>query len=118
MERLPFRSNLADYGRQADAVLNGWKAGDESAIRFFWEQHPRFRRPDVLWLPKEMEKVDIQKEVMTDEDARLFVARWYDFRDWAALRDWVEAVTLDGSPVSLFVPRNDSIRKLKRYSLH
>jgi hypothetical protein len=102
MERLPFRANLAEYGRQADAVLSGWNAGDESAIRFFWEQHPRFRRPDVLWLPREMERVDIQKNVMTDEDARLVVARWYDFRDWAALRDWVEAVTLDGSPVSLF----------------
>jgi Ankyrin repeats (3 copies) len=102
MERLPFRANLAEYGRQADAVLNGWKAGDDRAFRFFWEQHPRFRRPDVLWLPKQMEGVEIQKEVMTDEDARLVVARWYDFRDWAALRDWVEAVTLEGSPVSLF----------------
>jgi hypothetical protein len=102
MERLPFRANLAEYGRQADAVLKSWKARDESAIRFFWEQHPRFRRSDVLWLPKQMDSFDIQKEVMTDEDARLVVARWYDFRDWAALRDWVEAVTLDGSSVSLF----------------
>jgi hypothetical protein len=59
MERLPFRANLAEYSRQADAVLSGWNAGDESAIRFLWEQHPRFRRPDVLWLPKQMETVDI-----------------------------------------------------------
>jgi hypothetical protein len=54
MERLPFRANLAEYGRQADAVLNGWKVGDERAIRFFWEQHPRFRRLDVLSSPAGM----------------------------------------------------------------
>jgi hypothetical protein len=102
MERLPFRTNLAEYGHQADAVLHGWTAGDESAMRFFWEQHPRFKRPDVLWLPKHMERADLQKEVMDDEDARLVVARWYDVRDWAALQNWVEAVTLEGSPVSLF----------------
>jgi ankyrin repeat protein len=102
MERLQFRASLADYQRQADSALNGWKAGDERAIRFFWQHHPRFRRPDVLWLPKQLEKSEIQKEVMTEDDARLVVARWYDFRDWAALREWVEAVTCDGSPVSRF----------------
>ncbi|HEV2983135.1 MAG TPA: ankyrin repeat domain-containing protein [Vicinamibacterales bacterium] len=57
-------------------------------------------RANLAEYGRQMERVDIQKEVMTDEDARLVVARWYDFREWAALRDWVEAMTLDGSPVS------------------
>jgi hypothetical protein len=102
MDRLPYRASLSEYQCQADALLNGWKAGDESAIQFFWQQHPRFRRPDVLWLPRQMEKSEIQTEVMADDDARLTVARWYDFRDWAALTDWVEEVGRDGSPISLF----------------
>jgi hypothetical protein len=102
MDRLPYRASLSEYQCQADALLNGWKAGDESAIQFFWQQHPRFRRPDVLWLPKQMEKSEIQAEAMADDDARLAVARWYDFRDWAALTDWVEEVGRDGSPISLF----------------
>jgi hypothetical protein len=102
MDRLHVRAPLAEYQRQADGLLSGWHAGDDNAVRFFWRQHPRFRRPDVLWLPRQIEKADVQKETMTDEDARLVVARWYDFRDWAALREWVEAVTIDGSPVSLF----------------
>jgi ankyrin repeat protein len=102
MDRLPYRASLSEYQRQADALLNGWKEGDESAIRFFWQQHPRFRRPDALWLPKQMEKSEIQTEVMADDDAQLAVARWYDFRDWAALTEWVEEVGRDGSPISLF----------------
>ncbi|HUK36754.1 MAG TPA: hypothetical protein VLV86_22720, partial [Vicinamibacterales bacterium] len=61
MNRLPFRSALEGYQHQADALLTGWDAGDDSAVRFFCEQHPRFRRPDVLWLPKQMDTADIRK---------------------------------------------------------
>ena len=102
MDRLPYRARLFEYQRQADALLNGWTAGDESAIGFFWQHHPRFRRPDVLWLPKQMERSELLREVMTVDDARLAVARWYDFRDWTALTEWVEEVGRDGSPISLF----------------
>ena len=102
MDRLPFRASLSEYQHQADALLNGWTAGDESAIGFFWRHHPRFRRPDVLWLPRQMEPSELRTEVMTADDSRLAVARWYDFRDWAALTKWVENVGRDGSPISLF----------------
>lgn len=102
MDCLPYRAHLPEYQRQADVLLNGWTAGDESAIEFFWRQHPRFRRPDVLWLPKQLERSDLETEAMTDDDARLAVARWYDFRDWAALTEWGEDVGRDGSPISLF----------------
>lgn len=102
MDRLPFRATLSEYRRQADALLSGWNAGEETSIRFVWQQHPRFRRPDVRWLPKEMQTSAIVADAMDEADARLVIARWYDFRDWAALQDWVEAVTEDGSPVSRF----------------
>jgi ankyrin repeat protein len=101
-DRLPFNAPLDAYQSQADALLAGWQSGNEDALRFFWQQHPRFRRQDVLWLPKQLEKSDVQKEVMTADDARLAIARWYDFRDWDALGDWVEAVGREGSPVSVF----------------
>src|SRR5687767_11269554 len=102
MDRLPYRAALSEYQRHADVLLNGWTTGDERAIEFFWQQHPRFRRPDVLWLPREMDKSELQTQVMTINDAQLAVARWYDFRDWAALTEWVEDVGRDGSPISLF----------------
>jgi hypothetical protein len=101
-ERAPYNAPLQAYQAQADAWLDGWKAGTDEAVRFLWQHHPRFRRPDVLWLPKQLEKADLLKEVMTGDDARLALARWYDFRDWEALSDWVGEVTRDGSPVSLF----------------
>jgi hypothetical protein len=102
MKHLPFDAPLSDYLRQADTLLTGWRTGDDDAIRFFWQKHPRFRRPDVSWLPKQMEKADVLEAVMTDADARLALAYWYDFKDWAALQEWVEAVGRAGSPVSIF----------------
>ena len=101
MGHLGYNATLDEYQRQADALLNGWRAGDDEAVRFFWQKHPRFRRPDVLWLPKQIEKEEILREPMTADDARLALAYWYDFRDWAALKDWVEAVNDQGSPVSI-----------------
>jgi hypothetical protein len=102
MDRLPYRATVSDYQHQADALLNGWSARDESAVEFFWRQHPRFRRPDVLWLPRQVEASELQTAVMTGDDARLAIARWYDFRDWAALTEWAESVGHAGSPISLF----------------
>src|SRR5436190_21326915 len=101
-ERAPYNAPITEYQAQADALLAAWRAGEEHAVRFFWQQHPRFRRPDVLWLPKQLEKSDVLKEEMTADDARLAIARWYDLRDWDALSEWVAAVTDEGSSVRLF----------------
>ncbi len=102
MEHLPFKAAVDDYQRQADALLDGWRAADDEAIRFLWQHHPRFRRPDVRWLPKQLERAELQKEPMTADDVRLALAYWYDFRDWAALTEWADAVTREGSPVARF----------------
>jgi ankyrin repeat protein len=37
-----------------------------------------------------------------ESDARLTIARWYDFADWSSLEHYVAAVTQDGSPVARF----------------
>ncbi|HXD73003.1 MAG TPA: ankyrin repeat domain-containing protein [Vicinamibacterales bacterium] len=108
-EHRPFDAPLTEYERQAAALLSGWRAADEDAVRFFYQKHPRFRRPDVLWLPKPIEKADLLKEAMTEDDARLAIAYWYDFRDWAALKEWVDAVNITGSPVSLFESAVDAV---------
>jgi len=57
---------------------------------------------DIPWLPKNLPDSEIQSAALTDADAQLAIARWYDFRDWAALAEYVEAVTAEGSPVFLF----------------
>jgi hypothetical protein len=101
-QHLPYNAPLSAYQAQADALLAGWRAGDDEAVRFFWQRHPRFRRPDVLWLPKQIEKEDVLKEPMTVDDARLALAYWYDFRDWEALSEWVGATTDATSDVPPF----------------
>ncbi len=101
-QHVPYNATLFAYQAQADLLLTGWRAGDDDAIRFFYQKHPRFRRSDVLWLPKDLDKADVVKETMTDDDARLAIAYWYDFRDWNALKDWVEAVNSPGSAVAVF----------------
>src|ERR1051325_4688841 len=92
-EHLQWDAPMSAYQAQADALLAGWRVGDEEAVRFFWQKHPRFRRPDVQWLPKQITKEDLLKEPMSLDDARLAVAIWYDFRDWDALGEWVGAAT-------------------------
>jgi len=101
-EHVPYNAPLSAYQAQADALFAGWRAGDEEAVRFFWQKHPRFRRSDVLWLPKQIAKEDILKEPMTADDARLALAYWYDFRDWDALSEWVGATRDKNSEVSGF----------------
>src|SRR4051812_27351985 len=102
MERLPYRAKLPDYQQQAATLLNAWRTGDESAVRFFWQHLPRFRRTDVSWLPKQLSEADVRKEPIDEQDARAALARWYDFRDWPALEQWVDAVGAENSAVSRF----------------
>ena len=101
-QHVSYDAPLSSYQAQADALLAGWRAGDEDAVRFFYQKHPRFRRPDVLWLPKDMEKADLLNEPMTEDDARLAIAYWYDFADWNALSEWVSAVNDQTSEVSRY----------------
>jgi ankyrin repeat protein len=99
---VPFQAGLRDYQKQAHDLLAGWKARDEDAIRVAVHKHPKFLNPDVPWLLKRLTKEDVLSASFDESDARLAIARWYDFADWSRLEEYVAAVTLDGSPVARF----------------
>ena len=99
---LPFRSNLEEYQKQAGALLERFRSGDVDAIRVIKEHHPRFLRSDVPWLPRDLPDSELRSATLDTADAQLTIARWYDFQDWSALAEYVEAVTQENSPVSKF----------------
>jgi len=99
---LPFDSGVHQYQEQAVELLEAHRSGDSQAIRIFHENHPRFLRPDVPWLPKNLPDSEIQNTGLELTDAQLAIARWYDFEGWPALADYVEAVTRENSPVFQF----------------
>lgn len=101
MKPLPFRARLEDYEGQTRGLVEGHRTGDAEAIRIIHENHPRFLDETIKWRPKFMSDADIQKASFDLEDARLALARWYTFADWAALKEYVAAVSVDG-PVFLF----------------
>jgi ankyrin repeat protein len=102
LKRLPFRSGLQQYQRQADSLLQAWRSGDADAIRIIHERHPRFLDEKIPWLPKNLPDSEIQNAGLEIGDAQLTIARWYDFQDWSALAAYVAAVTIDNSPVARF----------------
>lgn len=99
---LPFRASLEEYHRQAEQVLAAWKAGDPRAVQIVRQRHPRFLSSRIPWLPKPLSDAELRSASLELSDAQLAIARWYDFESWPRLADYVEAVTRDGSPVSVF----------------
>lgn len=85
-------SPLSDYEAQADLLLAAWKTGEPWALDLFHERHPRFLDEQVKWLKKRLSADEIRAAALDDADARLTVARGYDFADWAALESYVAAV--------------------------
>jgi hypothetical protein len=51
----------------------------------------------VKWLPRRRTAAEIAAAPFDLDDARLVVARGYDFADWEALAEHVEAVRTEGS---------------------
>jgi ankyrin repeat protein len=96
MKPLPFRARLEDYERQAGELVEGHRTGDADAIRIIHENHPRFLDETITWRPKFMSSADIQKAPFDHQDARVALARWYTFADWTALKEYVDAVSVDG----------------------
>ncbi len=93
---LPFRAPLGEYERQAERLLAGHRARDMSALGLVRRRHPRFLSEKVPWLPKDLTDTDVAAAPFDLDDARLTVARAYDFADWPALVEWVEEVARDG----------------------
>ncbi len=100
--RLSFRARLPEYQTQADELFHAWKAGDPAAIRLVHSNHPRFLDDRILWLPKKLTDTELRNSLFAPADAQLALARWYGFRDWAALGEYAGAVTQDGSSVCRF----------------
>jgi ankyrin repeat protein len=99
---LPARARLEEYQQQAGALLDAWTAGDPGAIRIVRHKHPRFLDAKIPWLPKRMSDAEVRAVTLDGDDARLAIARWYDFESWPRLAEFVEQVTRNGSAVSTF----------------
>lgn len=89
---LPLASPLAGYQRQADDLLVAHHAADLDAIQLFHHKHPRFLDEKIPWLPKPISDEEIAAVALDIDDARLALARWYDFLDWPSLVAFVESL--------------------------
>jgi ankyrin repeat protein len=96
-----FRSPLTAYEQQAEELLAAFRAGDPGAGNFFHRYHPRFRDEKIKWLAKPATESEIRNAAFAPGDARLALARAYDFRDWQALAGYAAAVGGNG-PVFAF----------------
>ena len=96
-EPVPFRSPLSAYEQQAESLLTRHGAADPEAMDLFHRKHPRFLDEQIKWLPKSIPESEIRDAVLSPDDARLTIARYYDFPDWSSLTAWVGAVSKEGS---------------------
>jgi Ankyrin repeats (many copies) len=97
----PFPPPLSAYEEQADRLLAAHRVADPAAIDLFHRKHPRFLDETIKWRPKFIPDSDIRDAALSLDDARLAIARNYDFLDWSALADFVDAVSREG-PVHEF----------------
>src|SRR5438874_2707389 len=92
-----FDAPLKEYQRQVQELLDAHHAGDSEAIRILHQNHPRFLDSKTTWLPKNLSDSEIQSAALDLADSQLALARCYSFLNWAALAEYVEAVTRDGT---------------------
>jgi ankyrin repeat protein len=99
---LPLGSTVAAHDAQARACLDALQAGEAQAIAFFRQWHPRFRRDDVPWLPRHVDDATVRQAGFVHDDARLALARAYDFADWISLVAIADAMRDPISPIARF----------------
>src|SRR5689334_1163856 len=92
-----FQSPLSAYERQAQSLLEGHRASDPAAIDLLHRKHPAFLDEKIKWLPKRIPDSDIRDASLSLDDARLTIARYYDFADWSSLAAHAEAISQQGS---------------------
>ena len=100
MTPLSFDSTLDLYQKQAEDLLAAWRAGASEAVQIIRHNHPRFLDERIGWLPKDQSEDELRAAPFDLVDARLALARWYNFADWQALADYAAAVTEKPTPVS------------------
>ena len=96
-KHLPFDAPLSDYARQAGELYEGWQKEDQEAVRIFRNSHPKFLDTKIKWLARDMTDEEVRAVRISEADAQLALARFYDFADWNRLTDYVEAVRQPGS---------------------
>jgi ankyrin repeat protein len=96
-----YNAPLADYVAQADTLLDAWNAGDETAICVFRSRHPKFLDDKIPWLQRNLTDAEVRATPIDRDDARLALARAYDFQDWAHLEEYVASVQQPG-PIARF----------------
>jgi hypothetical protein len=94
---LPSSAPIAAYEQQALLLLGGWQSGDAIAIRVFRSRHPKFLDDTIPWLERRLSDAEVRATPIDRDDAKLALARWYDFYDWAALEDLVASVETDAA---------------------
>jgi len=98
---LAFREPVSAYEAQAAELLAGWNARDADATRTVRHNLPRFLDEQIKW-PRDISEADLRATPLTIAGARLALARWYTFRDWPSLEQWVSAIDDERSPVFVF----------------
>jgi hypothetical protein len=96
LKPVQFRSPLSAYEQQAENLLAGHRTADSAAIDLFHRNHPRFLDEKIKWRPKFIPDSEIRDAALTLKDARLTIARHYDFPEWSSLAAYVEAVLQEG----------------------
>ena len=103
MTYLPFTATVNDYLGQADEYFAGWQKGETEAVKFFRAHHPKFLDDKVKWLQRFWESdADARAIPIDHEDAKLAVARAYEFLDWPSLEAYAAAVADTASAASRF----------------
>src|SRR5271169_4649436 len=96
LKAVPFRSPLSAHEQQAESLLAGHRAADPTATDLFHRKHPRFLDEKIKWRPKFIPDSEIHDAALSLDDARLAIARYYDFVDWTSLAAYVAAVSREG----------------------
>ncbi len=101
-QHLAITGSPAAYEAQAADLLDGWRSRDPEAVQIFRSCFPGFLDEKITWLEKNLSEAEMEAAPIGPNEARLTLAGWYSFGDWAALEAWVAEVGLPGSAVGAF----------------
>ena len=96
LKPLAFNAPLEQYIAQADALFAGWNSSNAGAVRVFRNRHPKFLDDKIPWLERHMTDAEVRATPIDRDDARLALARWYEFQDWQRLAEYVASVQQPG----------------------
>ena len=102
LKPLPVRSILAQYQKQARALIKAYRSGDPETMRCIRQHHPRLPGRPNTNDRNAVTDADIRKVALTLADARAVVARWHGFESWLKLARHAEALARRDAAVLQF----------------